>query len=263
MTIELANRLVEFRKKFGYSQEELGNLLNVSRQSISNWESGEVTPSIDYLKELAKLYNVTLDELVNTDKSVDEVLKNKNSKDAITMNNDGVHLVDDDGSRIDVNVDMRNSSVSFKENGKDVFVDSSSERRDKIAQRARVYINSFFPLLAVLIYLLLGFLLPNNLGWRVYWVIFILIPVPGALLEAIIKRRFCLVPIPLLVTATFLFLGVRFNMWHPWWLLFLAIPLYYSVFGPVDKLIHDHAIEKAKQEKVVIIDGDKVKVKDK
>ncbi|MFA6755029.1 MAG: helix-turn-helix domain-containing protein [Bacilli bacterium] len=77
MTIEIANRLCEFRKKFGYSQEQLANKLGVSRQSISNWESGEVTPSIDYLKELSSIYEVTLDELVSTDKTVDECTAKK------------------------------------------------------------------------------------------------------------------------------------------------------------------------------------------
>ena len=38
MNIEIANRLLELRKKNGYSQEELANKLGISRQSVSKWE---------------------------------------------------------------------------------------------------------------------------------------------------------------------------------------------------------------------------------
>ena len=64
MTIELANKLTELRKKHNLSQEELADKLNVSRQAISKWERAEASPDTDNLIELAKLYEVSLDELV-------------------------------------------------------------------------------------------------------------------------------------------------------------------------------------------------------
>ena len=70
MNIEIANRLLEFRKKSGLSQEELADKLNISRQSVSKWERAESCPDTDNLIELAKIYNVTLDELINVDKPV-------------------------------------------------------------------------------------------------------------------------------------------------------------------------------------------------
>lgn len=65
MDNEFSKRLMELRKKHGYSQERLGELLFVSRQAVSKWECGEAVPDIDNLTALAKLYNVSLDELVD------------------------------------------------------------------------------------------------------------------------------------------------------------------------------------------------------
>ncbi len=291
MTIELANRLVEFRKKFGYSQEELGNQLNVSRQSISNWESGEVTPSIDYLKELAKIYGVSLDDLVNCDKSVDEVLNKDKTKDTksndnkgftvndgksyVNISNDGIHILDEDGSSVDI--DNSGIKVNDKSDSKSNSFDydcgvnidnnlkahvkyvSKKKKREKLANKVNSIVTGVIALLVFAAYLTLGFLV--NGAWGVYWTLFILIPVPGLLLTAIIKRKFCQVPIPLMVTFTYLFMGMKFSMWHPWWLLFLIIPVYYSVFGPIDKAIFEHGLNKEKEDSVITINGDSIKVK--
>ena len=68
MTIKLGNRLAELRKEHGYSQEELADKLGVSRQAVSKWECGEASPDTDNLIELAKLYNTSLDELLEIKK---------------------------------------------------------------------------------------------------------------------------------------------------------------------------------------------------
>lgn len=57
--------LKRLRKIHQYTQEELAEKLNVSRQSVAKWENGESTPDIDSCIKLAKLYNVRLDDLVN------------------------------------------------------------------------------------------------------------------------------------------------------------------------------------------------------
>ena len=77
MTIEIADRLIKLRKKYGYSQEELADKLGLSRQAVSKWERAEASPDTDNLICLAKLYGVSLDELLNTDDSVERLLKNK------------------------------------------------------------------------------------------------------------------------------------------------------------------------------------------
>lgn len=59
----LGERLVELRKKHGYSQQEIADRLSVTRQTISNWECGQGAPALDKAAELAAIYRINLDEL--------------------------------------------------------------------------------------------------------------------------------------------------------------------------------------------------------
>lgn len=64
MDIQIAERLQALRKEHGYSQEQLADELGVSRQAVSKWERGEASPDTDNLIALAKLYGVTVDEVL-------------------------------------------------------------------------------------------------------------------------------------------------------------------------------------------------------
>lgn len=68
-------KLTELRKKEGLSQEELGYKLNVTRQTVSKWELGQTTPEMDKLIEISKIFNISVDELINEP----EVTSNQNS----------------------------------------------------------------------------------------------------------------------------------------------------------------------------------------
>jgi len=63
----LADKIMTLRKNNGWSQEELAEKLNVSRQSISKWESAAAIPDINRILELAKLFGVTTDYLLKDD----------------------------------------------------------------------------------------------------------------------------------------------------------------------------------------------------
>ncbi len=63
----LADKLQSLRTRAGLSQEDLAEKLNVSRQSISKWESGGSIPGIDKILELSKLYGVSTDYLLKED----------------------------------------------------------------------------------------------------------------------------------------------------------------------------------------------------
>lgn len=62
--MDFAKKLNELRKSHGYSQEDLGEKINVTRQTISNWESGLSTPDMDSIIALAKLFDISTDELL-------------------------------------------------------------------------------------------------------------------------------------------------------------------------------------------------------
>lgn len=133
MNIDIANRLYELRKKSNYSQEELADKIGVSRQAVSKWERAEASPDTDNLILLAKLYNVSLDELLSTGEPVEPSEKQT------------------------------------------VYGQEETDKEDR----------------------------PGNV-----WLAF---------------------PYPIFVTIIYLFIGFVFNLWHPGWLLFITIPLYYSV----------------------------------
>ncbi len=69
MNIEIANRLRQMRNKNDLSQEELAAKIGVSRQAVSKWERAEASPDTDNLILLAKLYGISIDELLRTEEA--------------------------------------------------------------------------------------------------------------------------------------------------------------------------------------------------
>lgn len=65
MNIETANRLRQMRNKNNLSQEELAAKIGVSRQAVSKWERAEASPDTENLILLARLYGISIDELLN------------------------------------------------------------------------------------------------------------------------------------------------------------------------------------------------------
>ena len=67
MNIEIANRLIELRKKSGLSQEQLAEKLGLSRQAVSKWEHGVALPDIMTLYAMCRLFGVTMEQLITSD----------------------------------------------------------------------------------------------------------------------------------------------------------------------------------------------------
>lgn len=62
----LSDNIRNYRKENNLSQDELAEKLGVSRQSISLWENGQTQPTIDNIIALAKIFNITADELLES-----------------------------------------------------------------------------------------------------------------------------------------------------------------------------------------------------
>lgn len=75
--MEFNEKLQELRKNKGMTQEELAEVLFVSRTAISKWESGRGYPNIDSLKEISKFFSVTIDELLSGDRLI-SIAENEN-----------------------------------------------------------------------------------------------------------------------------------------------------------------------------------------
>ena len=65
--MEFNEKLQELRKQKGLTQEELAEILFVSRTAVSKWESGRGMPSIESLKAISKFFTVTLDDLLSSE----------------------------------------------------------------------------------------------------------------------------------------------------------------------------------------------------
>ena len=65
--MKLGDNILKLRKDCKLSQEQLAEKVDVTRQTISNWELGETSPNPEQLKLLSKSLNVSIDELLNND----------------------------------------------------------------------------------------------------------------------------------------------------------------------------------------------------
>ena len=278
MTIEIADRLVKLRKKYGYSQEELADKLGLSRQAVSKWERAEASPDTDNLICLAKLYGVSLDELLATDEDIDTIVEEqvkdkaeeeekteeeskeeKKKDDRVIINDDGVFLHGKDGG-----------SVSITDDGVKC-VDKNGNVKNITQDKGIMIINciegALFTL-AVVAFILLGTLF--NL-WTCAWIVFFVPEIICSVARAI--RRKNAQHFNMAFTACFAFFFVCMMLpainpsipalWHPMWVVFLAIPAYHSIVGSINKAM-GKTEEKCcvKEPKVDVIDAENVEVKD-
>lgn len=89
--MEFNEKLQELRRKKGLTQEELAQKLFVSRTAISKWESGRGYPSIDSLKEIAKFFSISIDELLSSNEVL--TLAEEDSKEKENRSRDLVYAL--------------------------------------------------------------------------------------------------------------------------------------------------------------------------
>lgn len=69
----LADKIIHLRKKCGWSQEELAEKMNVSRQSISKWEGAQSVPDLEKILKLCEVFGVSTDYLLKDDIEEEEI----------------------------------------------------------------------------------------------------------------------------------------------------------------------------------------------
>ena len=249
MNIEIANRLVELRKANNLSQEALAEKLGISRQAVSKWERAEASPDTDNLILLARLYSISLDELLKTDEEIipeaddgetdrtedndsetetsgSGADKSQSDEEYVHVGFEGIHVKDKDG---EVHIGWRGIHVMDKNDevhiGKDGINVNGEDLRDHIFTRGR---KADFPLglIAIVIYITIGFMYEL---WHPGWLIFFLVPIISSAIHAIKEKRADYFAYPVLVVWIFLCSGLVKNIWHPTWVLFLTIPVYYEM----------------------------------
>ncbi len=77
--MELKDKIQKIRKDNGLTQEQFANAIFVTRTAVSKWETGRGVPGIESLKMIAKIYKLSLDELLNANEVI-EVAENENKE---------------------------------------------------------------------------------------------------------------------------------------------------------------------------------------
>lgn len=260
MNIEIANRLAELRKKKGLSQEELAEKLGISRQAVSKWETAAASPDTDNLICLAKLYGVSLDSLLNTEESVEDIVRDKQEEteekrrhSSFNINEHGIHVEDEDGTVV---IDKTGIHVTDRKDKEDVHITADTVKA-KAHQHSKIdkisgIITSVTALTVTTAYLLLGFLLKDPIGltgtssWAVFWTLFLLIPIVPSFYRAFAKHQFCEVCVPVIVVMAYCLCGMLIGAraWAIGWVGFIIFPVYYIIFHPIDKYIKKVRIAK-------------------
>lgn len=76
MELKISEKIKEYRRVFGITQEKFAQDIGISSQAVSKWERGDGYPDITLLPTIANYFGITIDELVGNDKNVDERIKN-------------------------------------------------------------------------------------------------------------------------------------------------------------------------------------------
>ena len=260
MNIETANRLYQYRKKMGISQEELAARIGVSRQAVSKWERAEASPDTDNLIELSKIYGVTLDEMLQGEKesadadaqesvgattqAEEEASTEKEPASGFTIDDggdhvhigfDGIHVHDRNGTKVDVD----RHGIFVNENGEQkVYTDENgvihkseeviAEEQEHKRVESSIWMKLPYPIVTVIAYILFGVFDVMG-GWAFGWIVFLTIPLYYTLVEAILRRKPVIFCYPVLATMVFLILGFSLGVWHPAWVIFLTIPIFYWI----------------------------------
>lgn len=89
--MKIEDKLLKLRKEKGLSQEEVADILNVSRQTISKWETGQSTPDFDKILPICELYEISSDELL-TGKKKEEIIKEEKEHEHMKAKGIGISL---------------------------------------------------------------------------------------------------------------------------------------------------------------------------
>lgn len=84
--MKISEKIQALRKKKGLSQENLANMLGISRQAVFKWEAGESTPDIDNIKKLSEIFEVSFDLLLND--KIDSIEEEKKDDVEVVNNNE-------------------------------------------------------------------------------------------------------------------------------------------------------------------------------
>ena len=224
MNVEIAQRLAELRREKGYSQEELAEKLGLSRQAVSKWERAESSPDTDNLIALARLYGVSLDELLAIEPIIEDDIAFEAQDRALALEEKAAQEESFAQAAQSVQEANNTAAQTAREAAEAASqaARAASEAALVTAQVAQSNVNAQYPPPYP----------PPPIG-QPY-------PQSPPVAEKPPKHKSALhsFPYPIVIVIIYLVIGFLFNLWHPGWIIFLTIPFYYWIVAIVDRDIN-------------------------
>ena len=200
MSRDLGRRLEELRRQRNLDKDDLARRLSVRRRDINQWETGKTAPDGEQLIKLSQLYKMPIDEiLLNFD----------------TENNFG-HAQPQSAA-----INSANSANAVK----------TEPPKAKPAYNWHMFP---YPVIVTGAYLIIGALF--NM-WHPTWLLFLTIPIYYMLVEVhnakTFRHKANVFPFPIICVLFYLTLGFDYNLWHPMWIIFFTIPVYYMIVNGI------------------------------
>ena len=194
MSKDLGTRLEELREKQNISIDDLAQKLSVKRHDIKRWENGDLSPDGEQLIKLSQIYKMPIDEIL---------------------------LNFDTDNHFQNNVNAVAATQSAE----------SSAAKPKIGYNWHMFP---YPVIVTAIYLIIGVFFNK---WHPTWLLFLTIPIYYTLVEmnraVSFRKKANIFPYPIICVIVYLAAGFDYNLWHPMWIIFLTIPIYYTVVNGI------------------------------
>lgn len=197
MSIKQGEYLKKLRTENNLSQEKLGEKLGLSRQSISKWEQGNAVPDIENIMKLAKLYNVSVDSILNGEEDKKEEISTQ-------------------------------ETARLVQSETDVATKNEEQNETEKKKKHHSWVFYSYPVLMVILYSVIGVMFSPK-GWYIGWIILLTIPLYYTGVAAYNKKKPVIFCYPVLTVMIYLLGGFLFKLWHPLWIIFLTIPIFYIV----------------------------------
>lgn len=207
--MSLGQRLMELRKEKHLSQEEVADQLNVTRQSVSKWETDQSTPDFDKILPICELFGITTEELITGEK---KVINNKDGNSTIIYDTEENKQKRIGGLAIGILLYfvavawIVSSIAAFKVNpiiATSVFLIICGVATCMIVYTAIVYkkklspeeekknklykqVDSILALVFLVLYFLISFL---TFAWHITWIIFIIYALASEIAKLILSLR--------------------------------------------------------------------------
>ncbi|MCL2772472.1 MAG: helix-turn-helix domain-containing protein [Oscillospiraceae bacterium] len=201
MSKDLGRRLEELRIQNKLDRDDLAKKLSVKKHDVRHWEDGRESPDGEQLIKLSQIYKMPIDEIL-------------------------------------LNFDTENN-----------FQNSAYAAPAGAAVKSKVYIvadgnpplkptyNWYmfpYPVIAVAAYLIIGFFFNR---WHPTWLLFLTIPIYYMLVvmhgAKSFRAKANVFPYPIICVLFYLAAGFDYGWWHPMWILFLTIPVYYTIVNGI------------------------------